>query len=114
MRCCAFLCASADFGVRFWYRAISFCRVSCIWYSVQASLPVVTCGRSVPCGQCRGGLPYEQVSRHLFSEEKLRGFCGKLHPHFTPSRPFLAPPGPGLAIFFRTSLRTGTSPRTAP
>src|SRR5215831_19257528 len=31
MRCCAFLWATADLGVRFSYRAISFCRVSCIF-----------------------------------------------------------------------------------
>src|SRR5215470_2823112 len=38
MRCCAFLCASADLGVRFSYRAISFCSASCIVLLRQVGL----------------------------------------------------------------------------
>ena len=49
-------------GVRCSYRAISFCNVSCIFELRQVGRPVVTCGRSVPCGQYQRG--------------KLRGCCG--------------------------------------
>src|SRR5260370_9488311 len=50
MRSSARLWAAADFGVRFWWLAISFSSASCI--------SVLRGGRSVPCGQYqRGRIP---------------------------------------------------------
>src|SRR6266851_2323500 len=117
MRFCAFLCASADFGVRFSYRAISFCSVSCICCSIQVGLlmwsPVAGLFPAVSMGTASHRPNVGAALRHLSQRGLQRVSCGELRLLvYALFRNFLQPSGrsPLAKCFFsRKSLLFQTS-----